>query len=104
MELDSLAAEAKKLRARTPAVTSGAEARAAAIRLAAQQGLPATALREEGTERLVLTARRADAARVLGWVKAASGTLPLRVVVARIVRAGPGVVDADITLAVVAVP
>lgn len=104
MELDSLAAEAKKLRARTPAVASAGEARAAAVRLAGQQGIPATALREEGAERLVLTARRADAARILGWVKAASTTLPLRVVAARIVRAGPGVVDADITLAAVAVP
>jgi len=104
MELDALAAEAKKLRTRAPAVASAAEARAAAVRLAGQQGIPATALREEGTERLVLTARRADAARVLGWVKAASTTLPLRVVAARIVRAGPGVVDADITLAAVVRP
>lgn len=104
MELDALAAEAKKLRTRTRNVASPGEARAAAARLAAQHGIAASALREEGGERLVLTLRRTDAARVLAWVKDASTTLPLRVVAARIVRAGPGVVDADITLDAVAAP
>lgn len=102
MELDSLAAEAKKLRTHTRAVASAGEARAHAQRLAAQHGVAATALREEGAARLVLTLKGADAARVLGWMKAVSTTLPLRVVAARIARAGPGLVDADITLEAVA--
>lgn len=104
MELDSLAAEAKKLRTHTRATGSAADARAAAMRLATQHGIAGSALREEGTERLVLTLRRGDAGRVLGWLKAASTTLPVRVVAARIVRAGPGMVDADITLDAVAAP
>jgi general secretion pathway protein M len=104
MELDSLAAEAKKLRTRTRATGSAAEARTAAVRLAAQHGIAGSALREEGGERLVLTLRRGDAGRVLAWLKAASTTLPVRIVAARIVRAGPGVVDADITLDAVAAP
>lgn len=104
LELDALAAEAKRLRTRTRSVASPGEARAAAARLAAQHGIAASALRDEGGERLVLTLRRADAARVLAWAKDASTTLPLRVVAARIVRAGPGLVDADITLVAVAAP
>src|SRR5918993_5625694 len=54
IELDSLAAEAKKLRTRTRATGSAADARAAALRLAAQHGIAGSALREEGAERLVL--------------------------------------------------
>lgn len=104
LELDALAAEAKRLRTRVRGTASPAEARAGAQRLAAQHGIAASALREEGAGRLVLTVRRTDAARVLAWAKAVSTTLPLRVVAARMVRAGTGLVDADITLDAVATP
>jgi hypothetical protein len=46
-----------------------------------------------------VTVRRADAASWLAWLSEVSSALPLRVSFARISRAGPGMVDAEVALA-----
>jgi general secretion pathway protein M len=97
VQVDALAAEAKKLRTRTRALESPAQTRAALEKLLAEKQLPAGALREDG-ERLVLSVKRVDAAAWLAWLKDASTELPLRISSARIARVAPGLVDAEVAL------
>jgi general secretion pathway protein M len=99
VQIDALAAEAKKLRTRTRSPESPAQTRAALSKLLAEKQLPASALREDDEQRLVLSVRRVDAAALLAWLKDASTELPLRITAARISRVGPGLVDAEATLA-----
>ena len=97
VQVDALAAEAKKLRTRTRALESPAQTKAALEKLMAEKQLPTGALREEG-ERLMVSVRRVDAGAWLAWLKEASTELPLRIASARISRVGPGLVDAEVAL------
>lgn len=97
VQVDALAADAKKLRTRTRALESPAQTKAALEKLLAEKQLPAGALREDG-ERLVLSVKRVDAGAWLAWLKDASTELPLRIASARITRVAPGLVDAEVAL------
>jgi len=98
VEMDALAAEAKKLKVRTRSAEPPAQTKAALTKLLAERNIAINAIREED-ERLVVSARRADAAAWLSWVQEASSELPLRVSAARMSRVAAGVVDAEVTLA-----
>jgi general secretion pathway protein M len=97
VEMDALAAEAKKLKVRTRSAEAPAQTKAALTKLLAERNIAINTIREED-ERLVVTARRADAAAWLGWLQEASSELPLRVSAARMSRVAAGVVDAEVTL------
>ena len=96
-ELDQLAAEAKKLKLRTRTLESPEQTRAALTRFLAEKNV-AGQLRDDG-ERVIVTAKRADAAAWLAWLKDTTNELPLRIAAARMSRVGTGVVDAEVTLA-----
>ncbi len=96
-EMQALATEAKKLGARTRAVQSPEQRKAALGRLAAARNLPAVPIREADDQSLSLSLRRADAGGVLAWLKDASSEASLRIGNVRIARVGPGLVDADVT-------
>ena len=96
-EVRALALEAKRLRSRALAIESPEQTRAAVTRLLAEKKLDLTVREAEG--RLVFSAKRADAAAWIGWLNEVSSALPLRVTSAQVSRAGPGVVDAEVTLA-----
>ena len=98
VEIDALAAEAKKLKVRTRSAEPPAQTKAALTKLLAERNIAINTIREED-ERLVVSARRADAAAWLGWLQEASSELPLRVSAARMSRVAAGVVDAEVTLA-----
>jgi general secretion pathway protein M len=98
-EVQALALEAQKLKGRSLALESPERLKAALARLLAENNVPADALREVEGRGLVLTVRRADAASCFAWVQQASAELALRVSYARVARAGPGLVDAEIALA-----
>ena len=98
-EIEALALEAKKLRPRALAVESPAQMKSALERLLTEKQIAGAAIREGEDGRLLLTLRRAEAGACIAWLKEASTELPLRVGTARISRAGPGLVDADIALA-----
>jgi general secretion pathway protein M len=98
VELDALAAEAKKLKVRARPPESPAQTKAALTKLLAERRIVESAIRDDG-ERLVVSARRADAAAWLSWLQEATSELPLRVSAARLSRVAPGVVDAEVTLA-----
>lgn len=98
-EMDGLALEAKKLGARAaPAAESPAQAKAALVRLAAEKNLASASVQDGDNQRLIVALRKADAASTLALLRDASGELPLRISAARISRAAPGVVDADVTM------
>ena len=97
VEMDALAAEAKKLKVRTRSAEPPAQTKAALTKLLAERNIAINTIREED-ERLIVTARRADAAAWLGWLQEASSELPLRVSAARMSRVAAGVVDAEVTL------
>ena len=97
-ELDQLGAEAGKLKLHTRTLESPAQTRAALTRLLAEKGIGGAQLREEG-ERIVVSAKRTEAAAWLTWLKDASNELPLRIAAVRIARVGAGLVDAEVTLA-----
>jgi general secretion pathway protein M len=97
-ELRALALEAKQLKTRVLAVESPEQTRAAVARLLAEKNIPDAALRE-ADGRVILTVKRADAASWLAWLNEVSSALPLRVSSARVARAGPGLVDAEVALA-----
>lgn len=97
-EMDALALEAKKLGARAAPADSPAQAKAALVRLAAEKNLASATVQDGENQRLVVALRKADAASTLALLRDASGELPLRISAARISRAAPGVVDADVTM------
>ena len=97
-ELDQLAAEAKKLKLRTRTLESPEQTRAALTRFLGEKGVNGAQIREEG-ERVVVSARRIDAAAWLAWLKDTTSELPLRVAAARMSKVGTGMVDAEVTLA-----
>lgn len=98
-EVEALALEAKKLRPRALGVESPAQMKSALERLLAEKQIAGGSIREGEDRRLLLTLRRAEAGACIAWLKDASTELPLRVSAARISRAGPGLVDAEIALA-----
>ena len=97
-ELDQLGAEAGKLKLRTRTLESPEQTKAALTRLLAEKNITGAQVREEG-DRLIVSAKRTEAAGWLAWLKDASNELPLRIAVARIARVGAGLVDAEVTLA-----
>jgi general secretion pathway protein M len=97
-ELDRLAAEAGKLKLRTRSLETPEQTRAALTRLLAEKNIAGAAIKDEG-ERLVVSAKRAEAASWLAWLKDTSNELPLRIAAARMSRVGPGLVDAEVTFA-----
>jgi general secretion pathway protein M len=98
-EIEALALEAKKLRPRALGVESPAQMKSALERLLAEKQIAGGSIREGEDRRLLLTLRSAEAGACIAWLKDVSTELPLRVSTARISRAGPGLVDADIALA-----
>jgi general secretion pathway protein M len=97
-EMAALAQEAKKLNARALTVDSPSQARAALVKLAAEKNLASATVQDGDNQRLVLAVRKADATSTLALLKDAASELPLRISAARISRAAPGIVDADVTL------
>jgi general secretion pathway protein M len=97
-ELDRLAAEASKLKLRTRSLETPEQTKAALTRLLAEKNIAGAAIKDEG-ERLVVSAKRTEAASWLAWLKDTSNELPLRIAAARMSRVGPGLVDAEVTLA-----
>lgn len=97
-ELDQLAAEAKKLKLHTRTLESPEQTRAALTRFLGEKGLSGAQMREEG-ERVIVSAKRIDAAAWLAWLKDTTNELPLRVAAARMSKVGTGMVDAEVTLA-----
>ena len=95
-EVRALALEAKRLKARALTIESPEQTRAAVTRLLAEKKLDPAVREAEG--RLVFSVKRADAAAWVGWLAEVSSALPLRVTAAQLARAGPGVVDAEVTL------
>lgn len=95
-EVRALALEAKRLKSRALTVESPEQTRAAVMRLLTEKKLEPTVREAEG--RLIYSVKRADAAAWVGWLNEVSGALPLRVTSAQVARAGPGVVDAEVTL------
>jgi general secretion pathway protein M len=98
VEMDALALEAKKLGARAAPVDSPTQTRAALVKLAAEKNLASATVQEGENQRLVLALRKADAGATFALLRDASSELPLRISAARISRAAPGVVDADVTM------
>jgi type II secretory pathway component PulM len=97
-ELDQLAAEAKKLKLKTRTLESPEQTRAALTRFLGEKGVAGAQIREEG-ERVIVSAKRVDAAAWLAWLKDTTSELPLRIAAARMARVGTGLVDAEVTLA-----
>lgn len=97
-ELDQLAAEAKKLKLRTRTLESPEQTRATLTRFLGEKGVNGAQIREEG-ERVIVSARRIDAAAWLAWLKDTTSELPLRIAAARMSKVGIGMVDAEVTLA-----
>jgi general secretion pathway protein M len=97
-ELDQLAAEAAKLKLHTRTLESPEQTKAALTRLLAEKNISGAQVREEG-ERIIVSAKRTEAAAWLTWLKDASNELPLRIAAARIARVSAGLVDAEVTLA-----
>ena len=97
-ELDQLAAEAKKLKLHTRTLESPEQTRAALTRFLGEKGLSGAQMREEG-ERVIVSAKRIDAAAWLAWLKDTTNELPLRIAAARMSKVGTGMVDAEVTLA-----
>ena len=97
-ELDQLAAEAKKLKLRTRTLESPEQTRAALTQSLGEKGVAGAEIREEG-ERLIVTAKRIDAAAWLAWLKDTTNELPLRIAAARMSKVATGIVDAEVTLA-----
>jgi len=95
-EVRALALEAKRLRSRALTLESPEQTRAAVMRLLAEKKLDPTVREADG--RLIYSVKRADAAAWVGWLNEISSALPLRVTAAQVSRAGPGVVDAEVTL------
>lgn len=95
-EVRALALEAKRLRSRALTVESPEQTRAAVTRFLAEKKIDSSVREAEG--RLVLSVKRADAAAWVGLLNEVSSALPLRVTSAQVARAGPGVVDAEVTL------
>lgn len=97
-EVEALRLEARRLKQHAVRFENAGELRAAAAKLLAERNLAATLQAGDG-ERLVLAARRVDAANCLAALKDVSSALPLRIVAARITRVAAGMVDAEVTLA-----
>ena len=97
-ELDQLAAEAKKLKLRTRTLESPEQTRASLTRFLAEKNVAGAQIRDEG-ERVIVSAKRIDAAAWLAWLKDTTSELPLRIAAARMTRVGTGIVDAEVTLA-----
>jgi len=97
-ELDQLGAEAAKLKLRTRTLESPEQTKAALTRLLAEKSISGAQVRDEG-ERIIVSAKRTEAAAWLTWLKDASNELPLRIAAARMTRVGTGLVDAEVTLA-----
>ena len=97
-ELDQLAAEAKKLKLRTRTLESPEQTRAALTRFLGEKGVNGAQIRDEG-ERVIVSAKRIDAAAWLAWLKDTTNELPLRIAAARMSKVGTGMVDAEVTLA-----
>ena len=97
-ELDQLAAEAKKLKLRTRTLESPEQTRAALTRFLGEKGVSGAQIREEG-DRVIVTAKRIDAAAWLAWLKDTTNELPLRIAAARMSKVATGLVDAEVTLA-----
>jgi type II secretory pathway component PulM len=95
-EVRALALEAKRLKSRALTVESPEQTRAAVTRLLAEKKIDSSVREAEG--RLVFSVKRADAAAWVGLLSEVSSSLPLRVTSAQVARAGPGVVDAEVTL------
>ena len=95
-EVRALALEAKRLKSRALTVESPEQTRAAVNRLLAEKKIDASLREAEG--RLLFSVKRADAAAWVGLLNDMSSSLPLRVTSAQVARAGPGVVDAEVTL------
>lgn len=95
-EVRALALEAKRLKSRALTIESPEQTRAALKRLLAEKKLDPAVREADG--RLVYSVKRADAAAWVGWLAEASSALPLRVTAAQVSRAGPGIVDAEVTL------
>jgi general secretion pathway protein M len=96
-ELDQLGAEAAKLKLHTRTLESPAQTKAALTRLLGDKSIGGAQVREEG-ERIIVSAKRTEAAAWLTWMKDASSELPLRIAAVRIARVGTGLVDAEVTL------
>jgi len=97
-ELDQLAADAQKLKLRTRTLESAEQTRAALTRFLGEKGVTGAQIREEG-ERVIVSAKRIDAAAWLAWLKDTTSELPLRIAAARLSKVGSGLVDAEVTLA-----
>jgi len=98
-QVEALRLEARQLKDRALRLDSPAQAKAALSKLVAEKNLPRASVRDAEDQRLVVSVRGADAAAWLGSLREMTSELPLRITAARITRAGPGVVDADATLA-----
>jgi general secretion pathway protein M len=96
-ELAALRLEASQLKNRTLSIESPQRARALLAKLLAEKAIAASAVREAEDGRLVVSVRRVDVTSWLGWLKEVSSELPLRISTARISRAGPGLVDAEVS-------
>lgn len=96
-EMDALGAEARRLATRTPVPDSAEQRKSALGKLAAENNVPLGQVREADDQSLSLSIKRADAGALLAWLKEATSQLSLRIVVIRIARVGPGLVDADVT-------
>jgi general secretion pathway protein M len=97
-EVEGLSLDAKKLRTRSPIVDSPAQAKAAVVKMLAEKNLSPTSVQEADDQKISVSVRRAEAASYLAWLRDASSELPLRISAARLSRAAPGVIDADVTL------
>jgi type II secretory pathway component PulM len=86
------------LKLRTRTLESPEQTRAALARSLGEKGVNGAQIREEG-ERVIVTAKRVDAAAWLAWLKDTSNELPLRIAAARMSKVATGLVDAEVTLA-----
>ena len=98
-QVEALRLEARQLKDRALRLDSPAQAKAALGKLVAEKSLPGASVRDADEQRLLVSVRGADAAAWLGSLREMTSELPLRITAARITRAGPGVVDAEATLA-----
>lgn len=98
-QVEALRLEAKTLKERALRLDSPAQAKSALGKFVAEKNLPGATVRDAEGEHLVVAVRGADAATWLASLREMTSELPLRITAARIARAGPGVVDAEATLA-----
>ena len=98
-EVEALRLEARGLKERALRLDSPAQARAALGKFVAEKHLSGASVRDAEGARLVVSVRGADVTAWLASLREMTSELPLRITAARIARAGPGLVDGEVTLA-----